>query len=203
MVNRISLAITAGALVFPLLLSAARVNEPAPDFTATDTNGKVEHLADDRGKFVVLEWSNRECPWTHKQYASGNMQRLQKQWTAKGVVWFTVISSGPGNPGYVTAPEENAYMKQVNASPTAALLDPSGTLGHLYGAKTTPDMFIIDPKGILIYEGAIDDHYTIQVSDIPISKNYVDEALTEATAGKPVSIPVTRPYGCSVKYADQ
>jgi|SRR5579875_2207906 len=192
----------AAALVLPLLVYAARVNEPAPDFRATDSHGQVRHLKDYRGKFVVLEWSNRDCPWTHKQYASGNMQRLQREWTGKGVVWFTVLSSAPGQPGYVTAADENVYLAKVQASPTAVLLDPSGTLGHLYQAKTTPHMFIIDSKGVLIYNGAIDDHYSIQVSDIPVSKNYVDAALQEAMAGKPVSIPVTRPYGCSVKYAE-
>lgn len=190
-------------LVFAFLASAARVNEPAPDFSVTDTNGKVQHLADYRGKFVVLEWSNRECPWTRKQYTSGNMQRLQHEWTAKGVVWFTVLSSAEGMPGYVTAADENAYLAKIQAAPTAVLLDPKGTLGHLYGAKTTPHMFIIDPNGVLIYNGAIDDHYSIQVSDVPLSKNYVDIALQEATSGKPVSNPVTRPYGCSVKYSDQ
>src|SRR5438094_5475318 len=124
---------------------AARVGEPAPDFTATDTNGQTHKLSENRGKFVVLEWHNRECPYTHKHYASGNMQKLQKEWTAKGVTWFTVISSAPGQQGYMTAAEENAYLKEVNASPTAVLLDPQGELGHLYGAKTTPHMFVINP----------------------------------------------------------
>jgi peroxiredoxin len=191
------------ALALPLLLHAVRVTELAPDFSVTDTTGKIRHLSEYRGKFVVLEWSNRDCPWTHKQYASGNMQRLQREWTAKGVVWFTVVSSAPGQQGYVTASEENAYLPTVNAAPSAVLLDPNGTLGHLYGAKTTPHMFIIDPKGLLIYNGAIDDHYTIQTSDIANSKNFVDVALTEAMAGKPVSTPVTRPYGCSVKYGSE
>src|SRR5689334_22248881 len=132
---------------------AARVGEPAPDFTATDTHGQSHRLSEYRGKFVVLEWHNRDCPFTRKHYASGNMQRLQKEWTAKGVVWFTVISSAPGTQGYVTAAEENDYMKKVNAAPTAALLDPDGTLGHLYAAKTTPHMYIINPQGVLVYNG--------------------------------------------------
>jgi peroxiredoxin len=192
--------------ILPLLLItslagiAARIGAPAPDFSATDTHGASHHLADYRGKFVVLEWHNRECPYTHKHYASGNMQKLQKQWTGRGAVWFTVISSAPGTQGYVTANEENAYVEQVHASPTAVLLDPSGDVGRLYGAKTTPHIFIIDPSGVLIYNGAIDDRPTTDTSDISAAKNYVNAALEEAVAGKPVSESVTRPYGCSVKY---
>jgi peroxiredoxin len=181
---------------------AARVGDPAPDFTATDTNGKVHKLSEYQGKFVVLEWTNRGCPYTQKHYNSGNMQRLQREWTSRGVVWLTVISSAPGKQGYVTASEENAYLKQANAVPTAVLLDPAGTLGHLYDAKTTPHIFIINPKGALIYNGAIDDRPTTDVSDVNGAKNYVSIALEEATSGKPVSNPTSRPYGCSVKYAD-
>ena len=181
---------------------AARVGEPAPDFTATDTNGKVHTLSEYQGKFVVLEWTNRGCPYTQKHYNSGNMQRLQREWTSRGVVWLTVLSSAPGKQGYVTASEENAYLKQANAAPTAVLLDPAGTLGHLYDAKTTPHIFIINPKGALIYNGAIDDRPTTDVSDVNGAKNYVSIALEEATSGKPVSTPTSRPYGCSVKYAD-
>jgi len=181
---------------------AAKVGEPAPNFTATDSNGKTEQLAAYKGKFVVLEWHNRGCPFTEKHYTSHNMQNLQKEWTSKGVVWFTVISSAPGKQGYVTADDENAYVKQMGASPTAVLLDPSGAVGHLYDAKTTPHMFIINPDGVLIYNGAIDDKPTTDASDIPNSKNYVEAALQEATSGKPVSSPTSRPYGCSVKYAE-
>jgi len=180
---------------------AVRVGEQAPDFTAADSNGQSHVLAHYKGKYVVLEWHNNGCPYTKKHYESGNMQKLQKEWTAKGVVWFTVISSAPGTQGYVTAAEENAYLQQMKASPTAALLDPQGTLGHLYNAKTTPEIFIIAPDGSLVYEGAIDDHPTPDASDIPNSKNYVSIALTEAMTGKPVAEPSTRSYGCSVKYA--
>jgi len=179
---------------------AAKVGEAAPDFTATDSNGNVHKLSEYRGKFVVLEWTNRGCPYTQKHYDSGNMQRLQKEWTAKGVIWLTVASSAPGKQGYVTAAEENAYLKQVNAAPTAVLLDPTGALGHLYDAKTTPHIFIINPQGTLIYNGAIDDRPTTDVSDINGAKNYVTAALNEATSGKPVSVATSRPYGCSVKY---
>ena len=178
----------------------AKVGEAAPDFTATDSNGNVHKLSEYRGKFVVLEWTNRGCPYTQKHYNSGNMQRLQKEWTAKGVIWLTVASSAPGRQGYVTAAEENAYLKQVNAAPTAVLLDPTGALGHLYDAKTTPHIFIINPQGTLIYNGAIDDRPTTDVSDINGAKNYVTAALNEATSGKPVSVATSRPYGCSVKY---
>ena len=181
---------------------AARIGEPAPDFTATDSNGKAQRLSDYKGKYVVLEWHNQGCPYTRKHYESGNMQRLQKEWTGKGVVWFTVISSAPGTQGYVTASAEHDYVKKVNATPTAVLLDPDGTVGHLYAAKTTPHMYIIDPKGVLIYNGAIDDHPTADQSDIPVSKNYVSLALGEAMSGKPISDAATRPYGCSVKYKD-
>jgi peroxiredoxin len=190
------------ALIALSLGWAARVGEPAPDFTATDTNGKVHELSEYQGKFVVLEWTNRGCPYTQKHYNSGNMQRLQREWTSRGVVWLTVISSAPGKQGYVTASEENAYLKQANAAPTAVLLDPAGTLGHLYDAKTTPHIFIINPKGALIYNGAIDDRPTTDLSDVNGAKNYVSIALEEATSGKPVSSPTSRPYGCSVKYAD-
>jgi len=181
---------------------AARVGEAAPDFTATDSNGEVHKLSEYQGKYVVLEWTNRGCPYTQKHYSSGNMQRLQREWTGRGVIWLTVASSAPGKQGYVTASEENAYLKQANAAPTAVLLDPAGTLGHLYDAKTTPDIFIIGPKGVLIYSGAIDDRPSTDVADVNGAKNYVSLALDEATSGKPVSNPTTRPYGCSVKYAD-
>jgi len=179
---------------------AIQVGAPAPDFHGTDSNGKTQSLDQYKGKYVVLEWHNHDCPYTIKHYRSGNMQSLQKQWTAKGVVWFTVISSAPGEQGYVDAGQENAYMKKMGAQPTAAILDPKGEVGHLYGAKTTPNMFIIDPSGKLIYAGAIDDRPTPEISDIQSSKNYVSAALSEAMNGKAVQTPVTRPYGCSVKY---
>jgi peroxiredoxin len=179
---------------------AAQIGSPAPDFHGTDSNGKIQSLDQYRGKFVVLEWHNHDCPYTMKHYQSGNMQSLQKEWTAKGVVWLTVISSAPGQQGYVDAPQENAYLKKMDAKPTAVILDPKGAIGHLYQAKTTPNMYVIDPSGKLIYAGAIDDHPTTEVSDIQLSKNYVSAALSEAMNGHAVQIAVTRPYGCSVKY---
>jgi peroxiredoxin len=181
---------------------AAEVGKRAPDFTATDSNGKAQTLSAYRGKFVVLEWHNQGCPYTRKHYESGNMERLQKEWTNKSVVWLTVISSAPGQQGYVTASQENTYVQKMNATPTAVVLDPNGSVGRLYGAKTTPHMFIIDPNGVLIYNGAIDDRPSTDPADIPNSTNYVSAALSAAMAGRAVSNPNTRPYGCSVKYGD-
>jgi peroxiredoxin len=180
---------------------AQKIGEVAPDFQATDSNGQTHKLSQYRGKFVVMEWHNNGCPYTRKHYESGNMEHLQKEWTERGVVWFTVISSAPGQQGFVTAQQENDYLKQMNASPTAALLDPSGDLGRLYSAKTTPHMFVINPAGVLIYDGAIDSKATPDKADIASATNYVSQALEEAMAGKTVSTPTSRPYGCSVKYA--
>jgi peroxiredoxin len=203
MVRRLALALAPTlALALALSANAARVGSPAPAFTGTDTNGQTHNLSEYRGKFVVLEWTNKDCPYTQKQYDSGNMQSLQKQWTGKGVVWFTILSSAPGHQGYMTAAQENAWVSKIHASPTAVILDPSGVIGHAYDAKTTPHMFVIDPTGKLVYEGAIDDQPTTDVGDVPRAKNYVSAALTDATAGKPVAVTYTRPYGCSVKYAD-
>lgn len=189
------------ALLFTVAAVAQKVGDPAPDFQATDSNGQMHKLSEYRGKFVVLEWHNNGCPYTKKHYESGNMQRLQKEWTERGVIWFTVISSAPGQQGYVTAQQENGYLRQMNASPTAALLDPQGDVGRLYAAKTTPHMFIVNPAGVLIYDGAIDSKATTDQADIATATNYVSEALKEAMAGKSVSTPTSRPYGCSVKYA--
>jgi peroxiredoxin len=183
-------------------LAAPKAGDPAPSFTATDSNGKTHNLSDFKGKYVVLEWTNSGCPFTVKHYASGNMQKLQKEWTSKGLVWLTVLSSAPGMQGYKTAPEENAYVKQVNASPTAVLMDPKGDLGHLYGAKTTPHMFVIDPSGKVIYAGAIDNKPTTDQQDIAGAKNYVQAALADALSGKPVTTASSQPYGSSVKYAE-
>ena len=179
-----------------------RVGDAAPDFTATDSRGQNEMLAHYRGKLVVLEWHNQSCPFTRKHYLSGNMQALQREWTGKGVIWFTVISSAPGKQGYVTAGQENAYLAQVHASPTAVLLDPDGKLGRLYSARTTPQMIVIDPSGKVIYDGAIDNRPTPDLEDVRGADNYVSDALTAAMAGRPVTNSYVRPYGCSVKYPD-
>jgi peroxiredoxin len=194
-----TLAVMAILLALPLL--GARVGEAAPNFVGTDSNGKTHKLSDYQGKVVVLEWHNQGCPYTKKHYESGNMQKLQKEWTAKGVIWLTVISSAPGTQGYVTAEQENEYLKKMNSTPTAVLLDPTGAIGHQYEAKTTPHMYVINPSGKLVYEGGIDDKPTSDPADIPGATNWVQAALKEVTASKQVSTPVTRPYGCSVKYA--
>src|SRR5947207_10554627 len=185
-----------GLIITLLLFSSAyavKVGEAAPDFQATDSNGQAHKLSNEHGKFVVLEWHNNGCPYTRKHYESGNMQRLQKEWTGKGVVWLTMISSASGEQGYVTADQENAYLDRMHAVPTAAILDPKGEIGHAYGARTTPHMFIINPQGQVIYNGAIDDKATSDASDINGAKNYVSEALQEAMGGHPVAVASTRP----------
>jgi peroxiredoxin len=174
----------------------------APDFKGVDSNGVQHSLGDYRGKFVVLEWHNQGCPYEQKHYLSGNMESLQKQWTGKGVVWLSILSSAPGQQGYETATQENAYLKKMNAAPTAALLDPSGAIGHLYDARTTPHMFVIDPAGKIVYQGALDDKPTPDPASLKTADNYVSDALNAAMAGKPVAVAVTRPYGCSVKYSN-
>jgi peroxiredoxin len=174
-------------------------NSTAPDFKGVDSNGRTQTLSQYRGKYVVLEWANRGCPYEMKQYGSGNMERLQREWTAKGVVWLSIISSAPGQQGYVTAAEENGYLREMKAAPTAAILDPDGTIGHLYQAKTTPHMFVIDPSGKVIYQGAIDDK---PLEDPTGAHNFVSAALEASMAGKPVAKPVTPSYGCSVKYRE-
>jgi peroxiredoxin len=196
------IAALALALVPVFANAQAVVGSAAPNFTATDSHGQSHSLSQYRGKYVVLEWHNHDCPYTRKHYMSGNMEALQKEWTAKGVVWFTVISSAPGQQGYMTDAEENAYLEKMHADPTAVLMDPEGKVGRLYDAKTTPEMYVIDPQGKLIYEGAIDNRPTPDVSDIKGADNYVNDALTAAMEGKQVATKYTRPYGCSVKYAD-
>jgi AhpC/TSA family len=197
-----SVAIAAGLAMVCASALALKPGEQAPDFKGIDSNGKVQTLAQYRGKYVVLEWANKGCPFEQKHYKSGNMERLQKEWTARGVVWLSVISSAPGQDGYVTPPEENEYLRTMKAAPSAAILDPSGSIGRLYNAKTTPDMFVIDPQGRLVYEGAIDDQPTPDPASLKDAKNYVSAALEASMAGRPVEVAVTRSYGCSVKYGN-
>jgi hypothetical protein len=193
----LSLALT--ALTLPAL--AVIPGATAPNFKGTDSNGAQHALSDYRGKYVVLEWANQGCPYDRKHYLSGSIESQQKDWTAKGVVWLSVISSAPGEQGYVTPAEENTYLRKMNAAPTAALLDPTGAIARLYEAKTTPHIFVIDPTGKLIYQGALDDKPTPDQEDLKGARNYLNETLTASMAGKPVPIASTRPYGCSVKYA--
>jgi peroxiredoxin len=178
-----------------------RAGQPAPDFVGTDSNNQVHHLSDYKGKYVVLEWHAYDCPWTQKYY-SGAMQNLQRAWTSKGVVWLTIISDGTGVRGYQTPESENAYINQKGAAPTAAILDPEGTIGHLYNAQSTLHMFVISPAGKVLYNGAIDDNPSDDPADIPGAKNYVAAALIEAMAGKPVTVTTTHPYGCWIRYKD-
>ena len=180
---------------------APDVGKPAPGFTLPDSDGKQHALADYRGSYVVLEWTNHECPFVRKHYNSGNMQKLQKEATAEGVVWLSVISSAPGTQGHVSPAEANELTRERDAAPSAVLMDPEGTVGKAYGARTTPHMYIIDPQGTLIYMGGIDDKPSTRLSDVETATNYVRVALAEVKDGKPVSDAVTRPYGCSVKYA--
>jgi peroxiredoxin len=180
--------------------AAAVVGKAAPAFQLTDLDGKTVRLADFKGKFVVLEWVNFDCPFVRKHYGSENMQKLQKAYTGKDVVWITINSSAPGKQGHLTADEAKEIAAEEGASPTRFLLDPKGVTGRAYGAKTTPHMYVIDPKGKLLYNGAIDDKPSTKVADVPTSKNYVVAALDAAMAGKPVETATTKPYGCSVKY---
>ena len=180
--------------------AAAVVGQRAPSFELKDVDGKSVKLDSYRGKYVVLEWTNFGCPFVGKHYGSGNMQALQKKYTAKGVVWLTICSSAPGKQGYVTGAEAKEGMKEREAAPTRFLLDPKGTVGRSYGAKTTPNMFVIDPKGTLVYSGAIDDKPSTNKDDVPVARNYVAAALDESMAGSKVETAATQPYGCSVKY---
>lgn len=189
------------ALAAGLLAAAPARAAPAPAFTAADADGRPVSLAQFRGKTVVLEWTNSGCPYVGKHYGSSNMQTLQKEARAQGVVWLSVISSAPGQQGYKTGAEAKAWAAQHGASPTAILLDPRGDLGRLYGAKTTPDMRVIDARGELVYEGAVDDRPTADPASLKGATNYVRAALTQVKAGKPVATPYAKPYGCSVKYA--
>ena len=180
--------------------AAPEIGKPAPDFSAVDSNGKSVKLSDYRGKTVVLEWTNDGCPYVKKHYASNNMQTLQKEEAAKGIVWLTIISSAPGSQGYLTGDEANKLTETRGAAPSAVVLDPEGAVGHLYDARTTPHMFIVNGEGALVYMGGIDDKATTDVEDIKTAKNYVRAALDDLAAGAPIENAVTRPYGCSVKY---
>ncbi|NWG14110.1 MAG: thioredoxin family protein [Acidobacteria bacterium] len=196
----LSLATGVATVLFSGVAFAVKVGEQAPSFAAKDSKGKEHKLSDYSGKYIVLEWHNQGCPFVQKHYDTGNMQKLQREWTSKGVIWLTVISSAPGKQGYVTGPQADAYVNEKKAAPSAVLLDPSGTMGRAYSAKTSPHMIVVDPKGVVIYNGAIDDRPTAEKGDVSGARNYVAAALTEAMAGKAVTTPTTVPYGCSVKY---
>jgi peroxiredoxin len=180
--------------------AAPEVGAPAPAFTLTDSNGQAHSLSDFQGKFVVLEWLNHGCPFVVKHYESGNMQNLQKEYTGKDVVWLSIVSSAPGKQGHMSPEETNAAKAEKGSAATAVLLDEDGTVGKLYDAKVTPELFVINPEGALVYAGAIDDKKSVDVADVEGAVNYVKQALDEALAGQSVSTPKTDAYGCSVKY---
>jgi peroxiredoxin len=194
-------ALTRSGVLVSSAWAAVKVGAPAPTFSAAATTGKSVALADYRGKVVVLEWTNHECPYVRKHYESGNMQALQKESTGQGVVWLTLISSAPGEQGSVSASQADQLTATRHAVPTAVLLDPTGVVGKMYGATNTPHMYVIDGAGTLVYAGAIDDKPTTRKSDVPGAQNYVREALQAVATGQPVKTPVTRAYGCTVKYS--
>src|SRR5438132_2279780 len=183
-----------------LALDSPPVGGAAPDFSLTDAKGKAHSLSQYKGKYVVLEWFNPECPFVKKHYGSGNMQKLQEEYTSKGVVWLSIDSSAPGLEGNLTPEQAGKKMTEWKTKQTALLLDPEGKAGRSYGAKNTPHMFVINPDGKVVYEGAIDSKATPYPADIPNSTNYVKVALDESLAGKTVTTSNTKPYGCSVKY---
>src|SRR6266436_10254070 len=195
------LAILASLATTTLLaLDSPPVGSAAPDFSLTDAKGKTHSLSQYTGKYIVLEWFNPECPFVKKHYGSGNMQNLQKEYTDKGVVWLTIDSNAPGTQGNLMPEEADRIATSWKTHETALLLDPDGKAGQAYGAKNTPNMVIVNPDGKIIYHGAIDSKATPNPSDIPSSTNYVKAALDQSLAGKSVSTPETKPYGCSVKY---
>jgi len=183
-----------------LAIDLPPVGSAAPDFSLTDAKGKSHSLSEYKGKYVVLEWFNPECPFVKKHYGGGNMQKLQEQYTGKGVVWLTIDSNAPGTEGNLSPEQAEKVANAWKTKQTALLLDPEGKAGRAYGAKNTPNMVIINPEGKIVYQGAIDSKATPNPSDIPSSTNYVKVALDESLSGKPVSNPSTKPYGCSVKY---
>lgn len=180
--------------------AAPEVGQSAPVFTGVDSNGVEHSLSDFKGKTVVLEWTNHQCPYVIKHYESGNMQKLQKAAKEDGVVWISIVSSAEGKQGHVTAEEANAVKAETNSMATAKILDPSGEIGKLYDAKTTPHMFVVDPEGTLVYAGAIDSDSSFRQSAIEGATNYVQAALDSLKAGEPIEVASTKPYGCGVKY---
>lgn len=197
------------SLIFAFALIAAPIStalaqavpgKPAPAFTLADLDGRKVALAEMRGKYVILEWTNPSCPFVRKHYGSGNMQSLQRHFAAEGVVWLTINSTARSHPEYLKPAELKSWLQQQEAAPTIAALDADGTVGRAYGAKTTPHMYVIDPNGALVYAGAIDDKRSADPADVKTASNFVVQAMNELRAGKPVSSPATPPYGCSIKY---
>lgn len=197
----ISAALLAASLVAAPAAASPQVGKTAPDFTGVDSNGARIALSALRGKLVVLEWTNHGCPYVSKHYGASNMQKTQKAARAMGAVWVSVISSAPGRQGHVDGAGANRLTETRGAAPSHVVLDPKGSIGRKYEATNTPQMFVVGKDGTLLYMGAIDSIRSANPADIPRAKNYVTAALSEIAAGRKVSDPVTRPYGCSVKYA--
>ena len=195
--KRIFLAL---ALSMSLPVLAINPGQPAPDFTLSDTSGKAVKLSDLKGKVVVLEWVNPDCPYVQKHYNSANMPALQKEFGGKQVTWLAINSTREGHSEFKSPQQMDAWMKKTGGAPAATLLDRDSKVGRLYGAVTTPHMYVIDPKGMLVYAGAIDDKRSTRLEDVKTAKNYVRAALGETMAGKAVSTASTSPYGCTVKY---
>ncbi len=200
--NKLLVALTALlALAGSAVRASVEVGQPAPDFTLTDLAGQTHSLADYKGKVVVLEWNNPDCPFVKKHYDSGNIPNLQKSATADGVVWLVINSGASGKEGAnYTSAEITSWLQKSSAAPTAYCFDHDGKVGHLYNAKTTPDMYVINADGILVYDGAIDSIRSAKTDDIAKATNYVKAALDALKSGQPIAKPVSEPYGCSVKY---
>ena len=204
MFNRRSLTLAAAAALVAAGAATAQgagpvIGQSAPNFSAADADGRTRSLSQYRGKTVVLEWTNHDCPYVRKHY-SGNMQALQRDATRDGVVWLSIVSSAPGEQGHVTGTQAKQLTASRKASPTAVLLDPAGGVGRLYGARTTPHMFVVNSQGRLVYAGGIDDVATNKVEDLKRAKPLVRLALADVKAGRAVAVPASRPYGCAVKY---
>lgn len=192
-----------GAVALTLAFSVSAkvtIDAPAPSFTLSNSMGETVSLADYKGKYVVLEWTNHLCPYVKKHYESDNMQMLQRKYAQQDVVWLSIISSAKGKQGYVEADEANELTSSRNAAPTHVLFDESGEVGKMYAAKTTPHMYIIDPEGTLKYAGGIDSIKSANPADIPKAENFLDVGLSALLAGGEVAKKLTPPYGCSIKY---
>ncbi|MFO0324414.1 MAG: thioredoxin family protein [Burkholderiales bacterium] len=204
MIKNFAKIFTLAFLAFaPLAAKAeATIGQPAPELSLPAHDGSTQSLSAFKGKIVVLEWLNKDCPFVHKHYDTQNMQNLQKEMTAKDVVWLTISSSAEGKQGYMTADVAKATVAEKGAAPSFVLLDHSGAVGKSYGAKTTPHMFVVDANGVLAYAGAIDDKPSADKADVTTAKNFVRQAVEQLQAGQAVTETSTKAYGCSVKYAD-
>jgi peroxiredoxin len=202
MMKAFSIVLVAASVAVAPALAAPQIGKPAPNFRLKDANGGVVTLSSFKGKTVVLEWNNPECPFVRKHYDSGNMQKTQAAALAGGAVWLSINSSAPGNQGHMSAAQAKTVVAEQKATPTAYLLDPTGVVGKGYAAKTTPHLYVINKAGTLVYNGGIDDKPTKDKDDIKGARNHVLAALSELKAGKSVSVSTSRPYGCAVKYKD-